>query len=88
MSDQERIYLLIRCLRLELKIARLEQLERSNWPSPKKQHKATPAEIAQMRALREKGLSYNEVARRTRFSDNTARRKTKDILIEQKTNTT
>ncbi len=105
MTDEERAYLLARCLRLEIRIAQLEghnvappleQIARRSldagplpsrklsmaWPH-RPQRYATANDIAQMRDLRRRGLCFNEIARRTHFSEQTARRYTKDMLIEQ-----
>lgn len=84
MDDNERIYWLTRCLRLELKIAGLEQLQRASWPSPRKQHRRINApDIAQMREWYAEGRSRVEIARRLRMSEITVRKYTRGVRIER-----
>lgn len=52
------------------------------WPR-RLGRRASVAEIETMRALRRRGLCYNEIGRRTQFSEQTTRHYTKDILIER-----
>jgi len=80
MDDKERIYWLTRCLRLELQIDRLLQLQRANWPSPRKQHRRINApDIAQMREWRAAGWSRTQIARRLCMSESTVRKHTRGI---------
>lgn len=82
MTDNERMYWLTRCLRLELKIASLEQLQRASWPLPRKQHRRinTP-DIAQMREWYAEGRSRREIARRLRMSEITVRKYTRGMQV-------
>lgn len=79
MQDEDRMYWLERCLRLELKIADLEQQRAASWPSPRKHRRASPVDIAQAREWRAQGRSCTEIARRLHISDRTVSRYTKDM---------
>jgi hypothetical protein len=97
--DKERAYLLDRCLRLEAKIAALEGRATEVLPPPapfppslppavldftrRITRATTPAEIAQMRDLRRRGMRYEAIAARVSRSIWTARHYTKDVLIER-----
>lgn len=76
--EVERRYWLARCLRLELKIADLEQQRAASWPNPRKHHRwCSDQDIAQMREWREKGRSCIEIAKKLRISQQTVSRHTK-----------
>jgi len=80
MDDNERIYWLTRCLRLELKIADLEVQRLASWPLPRKHHRHSNAfDIAQMREWYAQGRSRIEIARRLHMSVSTISRYTRGM---------
>jgi hypothetical protein len=86
--EAERRYYVERCLRLELKIARLEghpgeRLKALVPPVRQRPWRATDADKAKMRDLRRRGMEYKQIGQRTGFSYTTARLYTRDVLFER-----
>jgi hypothetical protein len=80
-SDHE--YLLTRCLRLEAKIADLEQQRADSWTYQPFRRVVQAGDREKMRALRAQGLGFSEVGRRLGWADSTVARHTREALMER-----
>lgn len=86
----ERTYLLDRCLRLEARVLGIAiepladiayETRRSGAPPRRKQRSITPIDIALMRDLRKRGLSYHAIAQKLACADTTVRTYVLDVQV-------
>jgi DNA-binding NarL/FixJ family response regulator len=79
----ERRYLLERCLRLEARIAALEQERASGWATSRRRREVQAADREKMHALLRRGLSYNEIGKRLGWADTTVRAHTREVRLDR-----
>lgn len=86
----ERAHLLDRCLRLEARVLGIavepladivHETRRSGAPPRRKQRSIAPADIALMRDLRARGLSYHAIAQKLACADATVRTYVLDVQV-------
>lgn len=89
----ERAYLLDRCLRLEARLLgvvvdppsevayEVRRARPAQHTVYRKRRNVTPADIAQMRDLRARGLSYHAIAQRVLFAETTVQTYVRDVQV-------